>query len=932
MAKLTTADIATFSQAAITTINNNFAAVETAMEKTLSRDGTTPNQMTADLDMNGNDILNIAELDVDSLSINGNPVTTVSLTNFPSTPSRYVKTNASGQPTVNSLSETTALDLIAASAPSGRNYLDAPVYVTTRDLMKELDVTVDTVAFLTESGRKGEYRWDGSDLSSKILIQTYTPVGINDTTNKFSARTATATTTDDVTDTITAASHGFSNMERFAPTTTANTILYAGGDYYAWAVTGSTFQVATSSTSGGRNFTGTTNQTWLGFHELDTADCLIPVTSANGFVAGTKYYVIRTNWGEFQLASTPENAAAGIAIDFSGTTGMSFYQIADPQEMKYVIPTGKSITGSQGAWVRQSPFLDITHAGAVAGSESWYPIQAAIYLGSRLRIPVYWPGGTSAYTISYGLQRRTHSDLTNVSAYPTLRKPDNGLTILGDNRGFSRVKASSTFPASTALLNLDANMNAVPASPVYLSYAQGDNILKDIGLEGRGQSTGTDLKGLTFRGTWNFRIDGLEIINCSGPGMELVSAAPAASGFDDVDTSAHLNWRNIRIANCGDTGLKLRQARCSSLHMLGFEISDCLKNGIEGGPINSTFVNGAISGCGERATATTGGMRLYDALTSTGTSSLCRNIILENVQFENNFNHELNTVACIGLTVIGGTYNPYPQTGGAVADKAMIRLTGVTGATFIRGKHSAYSLTDGDFWAIDVASGCTGIVVDGMQFDYKGSNVRLTNGVRFEMRNVDTDLAITLSGTAIDSKYNEKPLGYNSTGYVSFGRSRVSADRAISNDATAQAWFASTGDAFSVENGKFYEIDAFLWVARTAGTDSHTFAVLFGGTATLTNIEYTALVSNGNGNVLEAPSWIIGTAGTATTLTAANTSATENVKVRIKGTFLCGGSGTLIPQLQYSVAPGGAPTVKRGTYCVIEESMPGAVALTGFVA
>lgn len=61
MAKLTTSDLTSLvnETSAVSTINNNFAAVETAMEKTLSRDGTTPNQMEATLDMNSNPIINL---------------------------------------------------------------------------------------------------------------------------------------------------------------------------------------------------------------------------------------------------------------------------------------------------------------------------------------------------------------------------------------------------------------------------------------------------------------------------------------------------------------------------------------------------------------------------------------------------------------------------------------------------------------------------------------------------------------------------------------------------------------------------------------------------------------------------------------------------------------------------------------------------------
>lgn len=61
MAKLTTVDISNISgnpTSAETNINNNFALVETAIENTLSRDGSTPNSMGAQLDMNSNKIIN----------------------------------------------------------------------------------------------------------------------------------------------------------------------------------------------------------------------------------------------------------------------------------------------------------------------------------------------------------------------------------------------------------------------------------------------------------------------------------------------------------------------------------------------------------------------------------------------------------------------------------------------------------------------------------------------------------------------------------------------------------------------------------------------------------------------------------------------------------------------------------------------------------
>lgn len=61
MAKLTTVDITNESiPAASTTVNNNMALIGAAMENTLSLDGTTPNAMTAALDMGSQRIINLA--------------------------------------------------------------------------------------------------------------------------------------------------------------------------------------------------------------------------------------------------------------------------------------------------------------------------------------------------------------------------------------------------------------------------------------------------------------------------------------------------------------------------------------------------------------------------------------------------------------------------------------------------------------------------------------------------------------------------------------------------------------------------------------------------------------------------------------------------------------------------------------------------------
>ncbi len=61
MPKVVLDDVSSLSnvQSALTTINNNSSTIEEGFENTLSRDGSTPNQMAASLDMNSNRILNL---------------------------------------------------------------------------------------------------------------------------------------------------------------------------------------------------------------------------------------------------------------------------------------------------------------------------------------------------------------------------------------------------------------------------------------------------------------------------------------------------------------------------------------------------------------------------------------------------------------------------------------------------------------------------------------------------------------------------------------------------------------------------------------------------------------------------------------------------------------------------------------------------------
>lgn len=72
MAKLILSDIGSLvnHESARESINNNFTEIEQAVDELLSRDGATPNQMTADLDMNSKRIMNVADAITDGEAVN----------------------------------------------------------------------------------------------------------------------------------------------------------------------------------------------------------------------------------------------------------------------------------------------------------------------------------------------------------------------------------------------------------------------------------------------------------------------------------------------------------------------------------------------------------------------------------------------------------------------------------------------------------------------------------------------------------------------------------------------------------------------------------------------------------------------------------------------------------------------------------------------
>lgn len=140
----------------------------------------------------------------------------------------------------------------------------------------------------------------------------------------------------------------------------------------------------------------------------------------------------------------------------------------------------------------------------------------------------------------------------------------------------------------------------------------------------------------------------------------------------------------------------------------------------------------------------------------------------------------------------------------------------------------------------------------------------------------------------------------------------LSADEAGTNVNTAQPWFTTAG-AVALKASTLYAFEGYLRISRAAGVTSHTLSLLFGGTVIISNIEYQAQVNTGDVVTNAAMNQTAISVATATVVKAASTSATEQIIVKVSGVLRTGTAGTLIPQFQYSAAPGGAPTILRNS-------------------
>lgn len=142
------------------------------------------------------------------------------------------------------------------------------------------------------------------------------------------------------------------------------------------------------------------------------------------------------------------------------------------------------------------------------------------------------------------------------------------------------------------------------------------------------------------------------------------------------------------------------------------------------------------------------------------------------------------------------------------------------------------------------------------------------------------------------------------------------AQRSLSSANTAQDVFDSGQNSITLESDTIYEIEG-VYDIRT-GTTSHSTGILFGGTATANfiTIQHRGFKGGANATVT-ATNGGTKKALTNGAVTAANTTANSGVSYR--GIISVNAGGTLIPQIQFSAAPGGTNTMEVGSYVKIRK-------------
>lgn len=142
----------------------------------------------------------------------------------------------------------------------------------------------------------------------------------------------------------------------------------------------------------------------------------------------------------------------------------------------------------------------------------------------------------------------------------------------------------------------------------------------------------------------------------------------------------------------------------------------------------------------------------------------------------------------------------------------------------------------------------------------------------------------------------------------------VQADFTLSNASGAQNCLTAAADTLTVAGSTSYWMEGQYIINN--GTTTHTTAMGFGGTATVTSFEYTAILWTAAANTIATAQSTTHVSGVASKVLNA-TSTNAWTIIMFKGFVRINAGGTLIPQINFSAAPGGTNLMKVGSYIML---------------
>jgi hypothetical protein len=146
MAKKPTVNLIGSGYASKDLLNNNFEALRDAFDNTLSLDGSTPNAMGADLDMDGNNILNARDINADRVLVGGSLLSPSSVA-VDAENVNFTPTGTIASTDVQSALAEVATDLSASTGSSLVGYTQGGTGSTSRTVGAKLQETVSVKDF-----------------------------------------------------------------------------------------------------------------------------------------------------------------------------------------------------------------------------------------------------------------------------------------------------------------------------------------------------------------------------------------------------------------------------------------------------------------------------------------------------------------------------------------------------------------------------------------------------------------------------------------------------------------------------------------------------------------------------------------------------------------------------------------------------------------